>query len=215
MKTIACVLKTGQWRNRHIRVEYSPSHVRWLRDMVAENLPVSHRFVCLTDTQIAGVETIPLRDDLPGWWSKMELFREFDEAFYIDLDTVIVDDITPLVVHEHKFTVLRNLSRKAPGRIGSGVMAWGCDQSHLYRKFMQRPKAYMAQCVTSAMWGDQGWLQKYGGQFDRFQDLFPAAIKSYKFDLNSGNPTPDCKIVCFHGEPKPWDVKKSWIPEHG
>lgn len=213
MKTVACVLKTGQWKNRNIRVEYSPAQVRWLRDQVSAHLRTKHRFVCLSDIDIRGVTTIPLKDDLPGWWSKIELFRELDDAFYIDLDTVIVGDITRMVKHKHNFTVLRNLSSKEPGRIGSGVMAWGKDYSYLYRKFMEYPDKHMAECVTSAMWGDQGWLQSHGGPFDLFQDLWPGRVKSFKFDLNRGRPAGDCRIVCFHGSPKPWEISADWIPE--
>lgn len=215
MRTVACVLKSGQWRNRHVRVEYSPDQVRWLRDMVAAHLRTAHRFVCLTDMSITGVDTIRLQDDLPGWWSKMELFRELEDAFYIDLDTVIVGDITRMVKHRHRFTVLRNLSSRNTGRIGSGVMAWRGDHSHLYQEFMASPSRHMSECTTPAKWGDQGFIQhvqRDHGGWDHFQDLWPGRVKSYKFDLNRMAPDRDCRIVCFHGEPKPWEVKADWIP---
>src|SRR5690606_10951218 len=159
MKTIACVLKTGVWQNRHMRIEYGPGHVRWLRDQFPQHVRTAYRFVCLSDIPIAGVDVIPLRDDLPGWWSKMVLFKEFDDAFYVDLDTVIVGDITRMVKHKHKFTVLRNLSSRQSGRIGSGVMAWRGDYSHLYRAFMADPEWHLAACVTPAKWGEQGVIQ--------------------------------------------------------
>lgn len=220
MRTIACVLKTGVWRNRHMRVEYGPDHVRWLRDQFPRYVGTAYRFVCLSDIPIAGVDVIPLRDDLPGWWSKLELFRELEDAFYVDLDTVIVGDITRMVKHKHKFTVLRNLSSKQEGRIGSGVMAWRGDYSHLYRTFMADPQRHMAECVTPAKWGDQGFIQQvqreHGG-WEYFQDLWPGRIQSFKTDLRYGDPGKDCRIVCFHGEPRPWASGKSWVPElkHG
>lgn len=216
MKTVACVLKSGGWRNRSMRVEYTPAQVRWLRDMVARHLRVPHRFVCLTDVPVQGVDTLPLRDGLPGWWSKMELFREFDDAFYLDLDTVLVGDITPLVTHAHRFTVLRNLSSKADGRIGSGLMAWHGDCSHLYAAFMADAQRHMAECTTSAKWGDQGFIQHqqaaHGG-WDCFQDLWPGAVASYKIDhIAALGLRPAHKIICFHGKPKPWEVRHRWVP---
>ena len=220
MKTIACVLKTGVWRNRHMRVEYGPDHVRWLRDQFPRYVGTAYRFVCLSDIPIAGVDVIPLRDDLPGWWAKLELFRELEDAFYVDLDTVIVGDITRMVKHPHNFTVLRNLSSKQKGRIGSGVMAWRGDYSHLYRTFMADPQRHMAECVTPAKWGDQGFIQhvqrEHGG-WDHFQDLWPGRIQSFKTDLRYGDPRKDSRIICFHGEPRPWAAGKSWVPElkHG
>lgn len=213
MKTIACVLKLGEWKNRHMRVSYTPAHVRWLRDQVAKHLPEPHRFVCLTDAVVHGVETIPLQSNLPGWWSKMELFNEFESAFYIDLDTVIVGDLTRMVNHDHKFTILRNLSARHSKKIGSGVMAWNGDYSHLYREFMMHKNVNIATYTTSEKWGDQGFIHDHLQGWDHFQDLFPGAIQSFKFDLKEGDPKPDCSIVCFHGEPRPWQVTKSWVPE--
>lgn len=213
MKNIVCVLKTGGWKNRHIAVEYRPEHVQWMGRMVAKHVTVPHRFVCMSDVDVPDVETIPLRDDLPGWWSKMCLFREFDQAFYLDLDTVIVGNIDHMVSHEHDFTVLRNFSTTDKRRIGSGLMAWGRDLSGLYRKFMEKPQHYIKTCVTPECWGDQGFIQAhYAGRMDRFQDLFPGEVVSFKTDLKRGDPLPQNKIVCFHGKPKPQDERRAWIP---
>ncbi len=213
---IACVLKTGGWKNRHMHVEYSAAQVRWLRDQVLKNLRVEHRFVCFSDIVIDGVEVIPLTDNLPGWWSKIELFKQdYGRVFYIDLDTVIVGDITHMVKHKHSFTVLRNLSSKMAGRIGSGVMAWSGDHSHIYHEFMKDPVGHMAECVTSAKWGDQGFIQCFkrgNGGWKYLQDLFPNQIVSYKFDLRKKDPRPENRIVCFHGEPKPWETTHKWVP---
>jgi hypothetical protein len=212
-RTIVCVLKTGGWRNRHMAVEYTPDNVRWLRDQLPGKVGCDYRFVCLSDVPIAGVDVIPLRDALPGWWSKMELFREFAHAFYVDLDTVIVGNITKMVRHRHEFTVLRNLTRPESGQIGSGLMAWSGDYSRLYRAFMADPDRHMAECVTTQKWGDQGFIQSKMQRFDYFQDLFPGAVVSYKADLlKVKDPGLDCRIVCFHGAPKPFDVRHSWVP---
>lgn len=212
---IACVLKTGGWKNRHINVEYHPKQVIWLRDMVARFVKIDYRFVCFSDIEIPGVEVIPLTDNLPGWWSKLELLkRDYGKVFYLDLDTVIVKDITNIVKHSHKFTVLRNLSSKNPKKIGSGLMVWRGDHSYIYREFMKDPQGNMALYTTSERWGDQALIQDcLDGEFECFQDLFPAQVVSYKFDLGKGNPAPANRIVCFHGEPKPWETAHSWVPK--
>ena len=213
MVTIACVLKTGGWRNKNNVVEYTPEHVQWLSRMVADHVTIPHRFVCLSDVSVDGVETIPLQDDLPGWWSKMEMFRDLDQAFYLDLDTVIVRNIDHIVSHPHKFTVLRNLSSTDRDRIGSGLMAWNGDYSSLYYKFIKQRERHMAECVVPQMWGDQGFIQAHHKNFDRIQDLFPGQVMGFKTQLNRGDPTHDCRIVVFNGEPKPWEVDRGWIPK--
>ncbi|NLF99970.1 MAG: hypothetical protein GX565_07445 [Lentisphaerae bacterium] len=215
MTTIACVLKTGTWKNRHMKIAYSAKHVQWLGHMVNKFCRIPHRFVCLTDTKIGGVETIPLKDNLLGWWSKMELFREFQSCFYLDLDTVIVGDISEIVDYPHKFSALRNFSSTPDTkRMGSAVLAWNGDYRFLYNRFMTDPKRHMIECSSSKKWGDQGFIAaELGGAFDRFQDLFPGQIVSQKKDMKNNVLPADARIVCFHGKPKPWEVKADWIPE--
>ena len=71
--------------------------MRRLQRNVARFSP-PHRFVCLSDVPIKDVETVPLKHDWPGWWSKMALFDPAIEGdiFCTDLDNVFLgplDDI--------------------------------------------------------------------------------------------------------------------------
>lgn len=216
--TVACVLKTGEFvhpGHADKRVEYEPAHVQWLQRQVEEKLTLPHRFVCLSDVEIKGVETIPLRHKWPGWWSKMELFANFDRALYLDLDTVLVGNIDEIAANEDRgIAVLRNLSSPTLPRIGSGVMQWCGDYLHLYKAFLCDPQGYMAEYVRSGKWGDQGFIQDHLSKWDYLQDRHPGAIVSYKFGMKAhGDPPPGCRIVCFHGKPKPHEVegKHSWI----
>lgn len=212
---VACVLKTGTWKNRAMNISYSAKHVQWLQSMVHRHCGINQDFVCLTDTQVEGVKTLPLKSNLPGWWSKIELFREFKECFYIDLDTVIVGDISELLNYKHAFTALRNFSSaKNTNRMGSAVMAWNGDYSFIYNSFMENYKRYIIEYTTSEKWGDQGYINnKLGGKFNRWQDLFPGYIVSQKIDMKNNVVPKGARVVCFHGKPKPWEVKADWIPE--
>lgn len=219
MITVACVLKTGAFSHPgHVNktVEYTPAHVQWLKRQISEKLTVKYRFVCLSDVEIEGVETIPLRHGWPGWWSKMELFANFDRAFYIDLDTVIVGNIDDIATRSGDgFSALRNLSSPTSARIGSGVMQWTGDYFYLYGKFLRDAAGHMAAYVRSDRWGDQGFIQDHLPGWEFLQDRHPGAIVSYKFGMKAhGDPPPGCRIVCFHGKPKPHEVegKHSWIP---
>jgi hypothetical protein len=218
MLPIVCVLKSGGWKNRNMHVEYGPDNVRWLRDQVRLHAGYEQSFYCLSDVEVAGVTTLKLQDDLPGWWSKLELFAAFGAAFYLDLDTALVGDIRHMLRPKQykRLAVLRNLSAKESHRIGSGGMAWETEQLHLYQEFMRNPQKHMAECVTPAKWGDQGFIQhcaKEHGGWDILQDKFPNQICSYKLDLlpQGAAPGPQTRIVCFHGEPRPWQVKHDWL----
>ena len=203
MKTIFCVLKSGSR-------EYNESHVRWLKrqcDIHAPGVP----FVCLTDLlEIDGVETHPLIHHWPGWWSKIELFR-YEDVFYLDLDTVILNDIRYMLDDLNDgFYALRNFGgHKLKGRVvmGSGVMSWSGSYRHVYDNFdMSLTDQYTRR---QNCWGDQGYIYEQA-DYRPIQDAFPNRIHSYKWG-NIDKDDPDADIICFHGDPRPWDAKKSWI----
>jgi len=216
MATIACVLHTAPFLNASAKatVRYKENQVQWLKNQIETHCTVPHRFVCLTNlNKIKGVETIKLRHNWPGWWSKMELFANFDECFYVDLDTVIVGNIDHIVTHPHKFTVLDNISRPDFNRIGSGLMAWSENNADLYRAFKVNPHKWMNKYVTAHRWGDQGFIQDRLKEYDLFQALFPGEIVSYKREVEGQSKPPfNSKIVIFSGKIKPWDVAESWVP---
>jgi hypothetical protein len=76
--------------------EYSPEHVQAIQRQVAKWAPAGTEFYCLTDTDVPGVECIPLVHDWPGWWSKLEMFRLGGDFLYTDLDNVIVGPLTEI-----------------------------------------------------------------------------------------------------------------------
>lgn len=217
---IVCVFKINKFKNKDKIIEYNPIHVQWLKNMVEEHVCAPHRFICLSDHgEIDRVcERIPLKHNWPGWWSKMELYRPglFDgPVFYIDLDTVILDNIDDMLipVHESYFMVLKNLCRGYG--FGSGLMAWEGDFSELYRIFLQCPDKYIKKFISSAHWGDQGFLQVYLEGTAYWQDYYPKAVVSYYFDMfkkGIKQPPKGARIICAQGLPKPWDIKEEWVP---
>ena len=83
--TIACVLRSGG--------DFDAEYVERLRDGVAANLSLPHRFVCLSDIEVP-CERVALRHGWPGWWSKLELFEQLKgRVLYFDLDTVIAGSL--------------------------------------------------------------------------------------------------------------------------
>ena len=234
MNTVVCVLKSGlfkPWEHKDYTVEYGPQHVLWLRDQVAARFRLPYRFVCMTDMEVPGVETLPLLDNLPGWWSKMEMFREFNVAAYLDLSTVILGDPSPaLFSNTHKFTMAQNMTRRHG--VNSGVMAWRGNYRFLYERFMERKDAIMAEFTKARQWGDQDYIKESlnaaNGKVEKFSEKWPELVISYKYDwLGRGGITrpgarrrvklrgewwKQDRIVKFHGHPKPHQVQEKWIP---
>lgn len=104
--TVACVLWVGSFEDRH----YSPAWVTRLRDEVARWLPEPHRFVCLSNVDVPGVETIPLVTDWPGWWAKLEVFNPAvdlgERVLYLDLDVFVTGDLAPIAQFDAPFALM-------------------------------------------------------------------------------------------------------------
>ncbi|MCO5213695.1 MAG: hypothetical protein M9936_28685 [Caldilinea sp.] len=175
--------------------DYGPEHVRWLAKQVPD-------LVCLSDVWVDNVETVRMRYGFPGWWSKLELFSDVfnDDLMYFDLDTVVLD-----VPKADRTTVLRDFYY--PETMGSGLMYIAQkDKARVWDAFMERPSLHMRRCCIG---GDQQFLQDHIGGAQKWQDV--ARVYSYKAHCQDGLPT-DAQVVCFHGRPRPWQVREPWIP---
>lgn len=188
---IACVLKSGG--------EYNAHHVRLLADSILAHNKIP--IVCLSDINVdhPGVEVRPLRHKWQGWWSKIELFREFTgPTLYLDLDTVVVG-VLPAI--GNNFTMLRDVYRV--NDFGSGVMSWQKAPVHLYETFINCPEHFMGSYRSRRNWGDQAFIRDY---LRETPSTFGEEFRSYKVHCRKQVPR-GTKVVYFHGKPRPWEVK--------
>ena len=195
-RTVVCVLKSGGG-------EYGPHSVERLRKSLAKHSAA--QLVCLSDVDVP-CERIPLQHDWPRWWPKLELFSRVwpEPVLYVDLDTTFIDD--PARLWRKDFTMLENIRK--PGEVGSGIMSWAGDYRHVYRSFTANPTKYIAEYVTTAKWGDQGFIRDHLGHRPRFYARSDcASYKGHCLDRHSRVVIPPkvC-VVYFHGKPRPWDV---------
>jgi hypothetical protein len=201
--TIACVLRSGG--------EYRPKHVMALRRAVAAHMPTPHRFLCLADMAPDGVWWTTLPHPYPGWWSKVNLFAPgllSGRCLYLDLDSVVVGDLSDLAAYAGPFAMLTDFVR--PERPASGVMAWdaGAEAPRaIWDAWMRDPEGHMHAHQGG---GDQAFIRSViGDGVDRLQDFLPPDyLCSYKVHVVPNGGVPDgCSIVAAHGRPKPWDAE--------
>ena len=192
-----CVLRSGG--------EYKPVHVQWL----ARQVP---GLVCISDVKVPGVETIPLQHDWPGWWAKMCLFKPgiiAGDLLYLDLDTVVRGDLSPLIkAAAGKTTMLSDFYW--PEHPASGLMYIAeRDKTKVWTEWMKSPAKHMARRGGCGTMGDQGFI---GPILDpqRWQDVAPGKVVSYK--VHCKRTLPSATVICFHGNPRPWNVRANWIP---
>lgn len=209
---ITCVLRTGG--------VYDHNYVNALANAVKRNVDVPHKFVCLTNDSTgfnSNVDDIiPLKHDFKKWWCKIELFRPDiftdKQIFFLDLDTVIIDNINQIVSKPFDFCGLRDFYKLIT--LGSGLMSWQHNKYHyVYERFV-RNSTYI---INNTPEGDQRWINDNIKSMQYFQDVFGCNIISYKKDClkNKVFKMPNnAKIVCFHGVPKPHQIEYPQIKDH-
>ncbi len=208
MLTVICVLKSGGI--------YDASWVERLKRGVERNLKRPHKFVCLSDVDVP-CERIPMTHNWPTWWGKIELFKPgviTGDTLFLDLDTVVTGDIDDIARLDCDFAMLQNFNN--PKMVGSGVMWFSKVPHKVYEKFVRQPDAYIAHHERNANGsyvGDQAFIwDALEHDIEFITDKF-AGIKSYKYHCRSYLPD-DAKIVCFHGNPRPTEVKTPWMETH-
>jgi hypothetical protein len=200
--TVACVLKAGP--------EFDSGHVARLAYQVREHSPAGTKFICLTDDErtLDADFGVPLKHGWARWWSKIEVLSLPGPALYCDLDVSVIGDLTPLLdaATEYDFVALADFWLDGPHRLNSSVMAWRGDMSSIYRAFLASPEDFMSLYSSKALWGDQRFIaDTYKGEPTIWQTILPGKVVSFKRGALMGEDLSDCRIVCSHGRPRPWD----------
>ena len=194
--TVVCVLWVGAFEDRH----YSPAWVTRLRDQVAAQLPIPHRFLCLSNVDVPGVETRRLTTDWPGWWAKLEIFNPahalVGRVLYLDLDVFVTGNLAPIVTYpapialmppSHLFADLR--PRDLPGVVrryqGSCIVFDPPAGRELFDE--------CDPAVRAGFRSDQDWI---GARLPACETM-PAAWFAKARQCRAGVP-PDVRLVLAH-----------------
>lgn len=96
--SVICLLWKGNFRGR----DYNDSDVWRLYQSVSKHIDRDFDFYVLTNdahAKVPGLKML-LYNDWPGWWSKIELFRQDmpdGKLLYMDLDCRAVDSLEPML----------------------------------------------------------------------------------------------------------------------
>lgn len=234
MLTFVC----WRWRSPvGYRSVFAPEAVYQLRDMVRRYYPHPHRFVCVTDfpKELTGVETIQLWDEgaeipspfgrhNPSCYRRLKVFapdagKVFGERLVsLDLDTVIVRDMSPLFDRPEDFVIWGESDFKGQWYNGSLWMLRTGTRPQVWQTFdPERSPAIATR--AGARGSDQGWISYVLG---RGEATWGRADGVYSFRKHivgqlGGALPDDARVVCFHGRWDPWgyDAQKlAWVREH-
>lgn len=206
---------TGDWRQG-----YKAYQVNALEKMVKANLHIPHKFVCVTDMP-AGIncETIPLwrervehkQPTKPHCYRRLRAFSEdanrwFGDRFVsIDLDVVILGDITPILDIKDDFKMMKGHVCTYNGSMW--LMNTGV-RKHVYEDFdpVKSPELIKHGVNLDGMpfyGSDQAWISYKLGIEEKTWDEEDGV---YQFNRIDKRMLPqNAKMVFFAGGVKPWN----------
>lgn len=209
MITVACVLKLGG--------DYNGDYVYRLYKSIKRNTNFCFEFVCLSDEREARSR---LKNDWLGWWAKIELFNLKGRVLYFDLDTVILNNIDCIfeVVNGLGTNEFMGVKAFHPERclkeetnFNSSIMAWNGNFKFIYDNFDYDKEK---NNIDESMFGDQDYISRelrVRNVKIRFWQDEIGGLYSYKKHCQGELPD-DARVVCFHGNPRPREVKDlEWV----
>lgn len=202
MVTIASLL-WGDWCHPH-GVEY----VYKLRDRIAQHMTVPHKFVCLSDRDIPGVETIRFEPRFKWNLNKMHLYKPDigleGRVLAFDLDIVPIGNLDGFAEYDGRFAVCESFNPNMKGLAGGSIMGFEAGTlDFLWNDLVACPGKWHDRTAGS----ERLYYRRHGGLngMDFWQDLLPGQIASFKRHCQEGVPN-GTRAIVFHGKPRPHEL---------
>ena len=215
-RTILCM----KWGTK-----YGPDYVNRLYGMVQRHLRGEFRFVCLTDrsegvrgeVQCLPIPDLALPEGLPErGWKKLTTFAADlhglkGTALFLDLDVVIVDDITPFFEQPGDFLIIHDWKRPRRVTGNSSVYRFQLGQ---HPEVLERFRAEH-ESIRARLRNEQAWLSEVLHQQGKLGYWPEAWCASYKYHciprwplnfVRSPSIPPGARILVFHGVINPPDA---------
>lgn len=224
---------TFKWVQEGYHTRYSSAHVNTLQRMASRHYPHPFRFFCVTDESEGidpAIEVIPLWHDHAevrniggphkvSCYRRLKLFSSeargtFGERLVcLDLDVVILGDLSPLWDREEDFVI--NQDAQPQWYNGSMFLLTAGSRERAWTEFDPETSPSVAREESGHGGSDQAWLthclpgEATWGPED--------GVLSYKRHVRKTGLSSDAKVVMFHGQFKPWGPEVEdldWIREH-
>jgi len=216
---------------------YSPEYVNRLYRACQRNTTIPFDFVLYVgplaerpgrcDEIDKAIRIVPV--GLPTWWSQLKFWQanppgiETDTILYLDIDQVIVGSLDDLINFDSDHAYMKDYPSRScpPGREGDANNSTGLIRKNggakVWEEYVKagmptwnplvRPCQQPLPMAGITIINDPARGIKY--------DLFPEEwVASYKLEVLPNGVPEDCRVVAFHGRPKPHEVDFPWVKEH-
>lgn len=220
------------------RSKFPPETISTLKSMLGRHYHGPHELICITDRPAEvpqGIRAIQLWDDFknvpsphgrgyPSCYKRLKLFSKLGAELIrtprfcsIDLDVVVISDITSLFTHTLDFKMYGDTARGTPYN-GSLIYSRVGAHPELWSEFdpLVAPRLSLAKRYIGS---DQGWIAVCLGP-DKPKFTKKEGVYSFRNEVlpRGGALPPDARLVVFHGQPDPWEkhtqVRYPWVAKH-
>ena len=240
IRVVCWLWSDPQYRFNYL-FRYGAEHVNKLYRGVCRNLDMPFEFCCVTDDPTGideAVRIIPIWDDLAamgGCYRRLKCFSPEmkdiigDRFVSIDLDSVVVGDLTPLFARDDPFIAWRNVDLHTP-YCGSMFMMDAGARAEVWHDFDPGVSPLLGQekghIGTDQAWfaarlgpDEKVWTRKDGVLSLRKNIAPHGALKGRAERQGKTIGLPEgARIVFFHGasDPSQPEVQRnhSWIADH-
>lgn len=237
-----------KWSKPGYRSTFDAASVNVMRNMLERSLNVEHRLTCITDVgagidprvRVLDITKLPSYQYLnvpnpsspvnPSCYVRLFLYHPDakrilgERLVSIDLDVVLIGDVTPLFVQPVDFAIWGGQSVQPRHPVlynwfnGSLQILRAGTRTRVWTEFDPKTspaKAHRANCRGS----DQGWIAHCLGRSERILGTSEGVYSYRNHILPAGGRLPrNARFIAFHGRHDPWhnDVqsKHPWIREH-
>lgn len=225
---------------------YGPEYVNILAAMVKRHVTLPHKFICFTDDttgihshiETRAIPEIPLGSApiFSGWRKLASLSPELGltgTVLFLDLDLIIMENMDQFLTYKPgEFCIIENWTQMGQGIGNSSVYRYEAEKHHdIFNDFVQNheqiykdvvnEQIYLTRMVAkkhNVVWWPAQWCRSFKRHC--LPNILLRAFVSPKAPEG-------CKILVFHGPPKPidaaygrWPQKRkflrpaSWILNH-
>lgn len=222
-----------KWDNGAIHAKkglrFGAEHVNRLRNMVARNLRMEHEFVCITDDSkgiAKDIRIIPLWDDLRslgGCYVRLKAFSEEmkdvigPRFVWLDLDTVVMRDITSLFDREDDFMAWGDTTPSTPYN-GSMMMMTAGARRQVWDTWNEESVARSKK--MGFVGTDQAWISACLGPGEKRWSTADG-VYSFRCHIKQKQllqPPNNARIIFFHGSADPSQEliqdRHPWVRKH-
>jgi hypothetical protein len=209
--------------------KYPMEYANKSASMLKRNCKIPFKSYCITERphELIG-DILPIKPEriVKGWWNKVLSFSpKMPEGWILvmDIDLIIINDLTEVIDYAMKNTAQIAAYSDAIHwmncKFSSSFMLFRSgDLAPIFNNFMND-----YETLENRPGGDQVWIEPQLDSILYLDEKFPNLKKSLKFDLATMsenkihlpmNISSDVKIIDFHGNPKPHQLKMWPIVEN-